>query len=54
MVRPCVIVINWAEMYTSESLTQMYLFLVFMFGRTQDIETCVISVMTEPVHWSHF
>ncbi len=38
LVRPCGIVINWTEMFTSESLTQMYLFLIFTFGRGKDIE----------------
>ena len=32
IVRPCGIVINWTEMYSHESLTQMYLFLIFTFG----------------------
>ncbi len=38
MVRPCGIVVNFTEMFTCESPTQMYLFLVFTFGRGRDID----------------
>jgi len=38
LLKPCGIVLNWTEMYTSESLTQMYFFLAFTFGRGQDIQ----------------
>ena len=38
IVRPCGIVINWTEMYSHESLTQMYLFLIFTFDRGKDVE----------------
>ena len=37
LLKPCGIVLNWTEMYTSESLTQMYFFLAFTFGHGQDI-----------------
>ena len=38
LVRPCGIVVNIGEMYTSESMTQMYLFLLQTFGRGDDIQ----------------
>ena len=38
LLRSCGIVINWTEMYTCESLTQVYLFLIFTFGRGSDIK----------------
>jgi len=34
----CGIVVNWAEMYSHESLTQMYLLIIFTFGRGKDVE----------------
>ncbi len=38
MVRPCGIVVNYTEMFTCESPTQMYLFLVFTFARGRDFD----------------
>ncbi len=38
MVRPCGIVVNFTEMFTCESPTQMFLFLVFTFARGRDID----------------
>ena len=38
IVRPCGIVVNFTEMYTCESATQMYIFLLMTFGRGRDIE----------------
>ena len=38
IVRPCGIVVNVTEMYTCESPTQMYIFLLLTFGRGKDIE----------------
>ena len=37
-VRPCGIVVNFTEMFTCESPTQMYIFLVFTFGHSRDID----------------
>ena len=37
IVRPCGVVINIAEMYTNESMTQIYLFLLNTFARGKDI-----------------
>jgi len=37
-VRPCGVVVNFTEMYTCESPTQMYVFLVFTFGHGRDID----------------
>ena len=37
-VRPCGIVVNFTEMYTCESPTQMYIFLSFTFARGNDIK----------------
>ncbi len=37
-VRPCGIVVNFTEMFTCESPTQMYLFLVFTFARGRDFD----------------
>ena len=36
LVRPCGIIVNFAEMYTCESPTQCYVFLYTTFGRTRD------------------
>lgn len=38
MVLPCGIVVNFTEMFTCESPTQRYLFLVFTFGRGCDFD----------------
>ena len=38
IVRPCGIIVNVTEMYTCESMTQMYLFLLGTFGRGKDIQ----------------
>ena len=38
LVRPCGIIVNTTEMYTCESPTQVYLFLVMTFGRGDDIK----------------
>ncbi len=38
MVRPCGIVVNFTEMFTCESPTQIYLFLVFTFARGHDFD----------------
>ena len=38
MVRPCGIVVYFTEMFTCESPTQRYLFLVFNFGRGCDFD----------------
>ena len=38
IVRPCGIVVNCTEMYTCESPTQMYIFLLSTFGRGKDID----------------
>ena len=37
-VRPCGIVVNFSEMFTCESPTQMYIFLAFTFGHGRDID----------------
>ena len=37
IVRPCGIIVNVVEMYTYESMTQMYLFLLGTFARGKDI-----------------
>ena len=37
-VRPCGIVVNFSEMFTCESPTQMYIFLSFTFGHGRDID----------------
>ena len=37
LVRPCGVIVNTTEMYTCESPTQVYLFLVMTFARKQDI-----------------
>ena len=37
-VRPCGIVVNFSEMFTCESPTQMYIFLAFTFGHGNDID----------------
>ena len=37
LVRPCGIFVNTCEMYTCESPTQVYLFLIMTFAREQDI-----------------
>ncbi len=50
MVRPCGIVVNFTEMFTCESPTQMYLFLVFTFGRGRDY---VMLPMTGHVICTH-
>ena len=39
-VRPCGIVVNFTEMFTCESPTQMYVFLVFTFAHGNDIQRC--------------
>lgn len=38
LVRPCGIIVNTAEMYTCESPTQVYLFLILTFAHGQDIQ----------------
>ena len=38
MVRPCGVIVNTCEMYTCESPTQVYLFLIMTFARGRDIE----------------
>lgn len=38
IVCPCGIVVNFTEMYTCESATHMYIFLLMTFGRGRDIE----------------
>ena len=38
LVRPCGIIINTAEMYTCESPTQAYIFLIMTFARGRDID----------------
>lgn len=38
IVRPCGIVVNFSEMFTCESPTQMYVFLIFSFAHGSDIE----------------
>lgn len=38
IVRPCGIIVNVTEMYTCESMTQMYLFLLGTFGSGKDIQ----------------
>ena len=38
LVRPCGVIINTTEMYTCESPTQVYLFLVMTFARANDID----------------
>ena len=38
LVRPCGIVVNIGEMYTSESMTQMYLVFLQTFGQGGDLE----------------
>ena len=47
MVRPCGIVVNFTEMFTCESPTQRYLFLVFNFGRGSDFD----SILTSKAFW---
>ena len=37
-VRPCGVVVNFTEMFTCESPTQMYVFLVFTFGHGRYID----------------
>lgn len=37
-VRPCGIVVNFSEMFSFESPTQMYIFLVFTFTHGEDID----------------
>ncbi len=37
-VRPCGVVVNFTEMFTCESPTQMYIFLAFTFGHGRDID----------------
>ena len=37
LVRPCGIIANWTEMYTTESLSQVFFFLINTFGRSNDI-----------------
>ena len=38
IVRPCGIIVNVTEMYTCQSMTQMYLFLLGTFARGKDIQ----------------
>jgi len=38
IVRPCGVIVNTCEMYTCESPTQVYLFLVMTFARGRDID----------------
>ena len=38
LVRPCEVLVNFTEMYTCESPTQVYLFLVLTFARANDID----------------
>ena len=38
LVRPCGVIVNTAEMYTCESPTQVYLFIIMTFARGRDIE----------------
>lgn len=38
LVRPCGVIVNTVEMYTCESPTQVYLFLLMTFARGQDIQ----------------
>ena len=38
LVRPCGVIVNTTEMYTCESPTQVYLFIVMTFTRGQDID----------------
>ena len=38
MVRPCGIVVNFSEMFSCESPTQMYIFLVFTLAHGKDID----------------
>ena len=38
LVRPCGVIVNTTEMYTCESPTQVYLFLVMTFGHGDDIK----------------
>ena len=38
LVRPCGVIVNTVEMYTCESPTQVYLFLIMTFARGQDIQ----------------
>ena len=38
LVRPCGVIVNTSEMYTCESPTQVYLFLVMTFARGNDID----------------
>ena len=38
IVRPCGIIVNVTEMYTCESMTQMYLFILGTFGHGKDIQ----------------
>ena len=38
IVHPCGVVVSFTEMYTCESATQMYIFLLLTFGRGKDIE----------------
>lgn len=37
-VRPCGVVVNFTELFTCESPTRMYVFLVFTFGHGRDID----------------
>ena len=45
LVGPCGVIVNTAEMYTCESPTQVYLFIVMTFARGKD--DFAISGMTE-------
>ena len=38
LVRPCGVIVNTVEMFTCESPTQVYLFLIMTFARGQDIQ----------------
>ena len=38
IVRPCGVIVNVTEMYTCESMTQMYLFLLSSFARGKDVQ----------------
>ena len=51
-VRPCGIV-NFSEMFTCESPTQMYIFLTFTFGHGRDIDR-LMWPMTGAVICTHF
>ena len=43
LVRPCGVIVNTVEMYTCESPTQLYLFLIMTFARGHDIQRLRIS-----------